>query len=366
MASLLQNSPIQRKPWVFSPTEIILRRCSIACCPSPPHGSPTPWRPAVKIASQPHRHRSLIFWRASAPWRSSIIGLAMTRSRAGMILAFVSLLGSFALVSLDKRKDGQQLLDGQDIRGRGRRRDIAVRLNFAFYRVLERFGADPLDDIRWSFAERTLEAGKAYFPFGSGFGTFPLVYGTFQRVDELLPNTSPIAPTTTCWKSSWRGAYSASRDFHIPDLVGATNDPDVAEIKELPFQVDEPYARAATLVVPLLVLHSFLDYPLRTGGIMAILAVACGLIVPSPPATEKAPSFSYAPPRPEPVSKRRERAGASSRAGASKERGRTAPPQSAPPKSAPPDVSWPPPKPPKPEEGAGLDDFEWPDEWRKK
>ena len=38
-------------------------------------------------------------------------------------------------------------------------------------------------------------------------------------------------------------------------------------------------ARAGTLVVALIVAHSFVDYPLRTGAMMAILAFACGLLV---------------------------------------------------------------------------------------
>src|SRR5262249_39696993 len=42
---------------------------------------------------------------------------------------------------------------------------------------------------------------------------------------------------------------------------------------------DVSLARAATLVVALLIAHSMIDYPLRTGAIMAITAFACGLLV---------------------------------------------------------------------------------------
>src|SRR5262249_19725789 len=38
--------------------------------------------------------------------------------------------------------------------------------------------------------------------------------------------------------------------------------------------------RGATLIIVLLSFHSFVDYPLRTGAVMAIMAFACGLLVP--------------------------------------------------------------------------------------
>jgi hypothetical protein len=48
--------------------------------------------------------------------------------------------------------------------------------------------------------------------------------------------------------------------------------------------IDVSLARAATLIILLLVAHSFVDYPLRTGAMMAIMAFACALLI-EPPAT---------------------------------------------------------------------------------
>ena len=44
-------------------------------------------------------------------------------------------------------------------------------------------------------------------------------------------------------------------------------------------ELDWSLARAATIVAGLLVAHSFLDYPLRTAAMMAIMAFACALLV---------------------------------------------------------------------------------------
>src|SRR5262249_19618616 len=47
-------------------------------------------------------------------------------------------------------------------------------------------------------------------------------------------------------------------------------------------ELDWTLARAATIIVALLIAHSFVDYPLRTGGIMAIMAFACALLIDPP------------------------------------------------------------------------------------
>ena len=45
------------------------------------------------------------------------------------------------------------------------------------------------------------------------------------------------------------------------------------------------YNRAATLVVALLAVHSFVDYPLRTLALAGVFAFACGLLAAPTPLT---------------------------------------------------------------------------------
>ena len=51
-------------------------------------------------------------------------------------------------------------------------------------------------------------------------------------------------------------------------------------------ELDWSLARAATIVVGLIVAHSFFDYPLRTGAMMAIMAFACALLIEPPVGAE--------------------------------------------------------------------------------
>jgi hypothetical protein len=52
-------------------------------------------------------------------------------------------------------------------------------------------------------------------------------------------------------------------------------------------------ARSATIVISLLLLHSLVDYPLRTGAMMAVLGVSCALLI-RPKIADTAPSLALA------------------------------------------------------------------------
>jgi O-antigen ligase len=207
---------------------------------------------------------------------------AMTRSRAGLGLTIVALFGALALAFSDRRRAPGatpiKLILGATVLA------VIFAVQFALYRILERFAADPLADARIPFARNTIEAAKAYMPIGSGMGTFVPVYSRFERPEDTLSATyanrahndllevwleaGAVGPALIAlfvvwlvWKSVrlWRGAPHEGRD------------------------IDHALARAATIVIALVLAHSFVDYPLRTGAIMAVMAFACALLIDPAP-----------------------------------------------------------------------------------
>jgi hypothetical protein len=68
--------------------------------------------------------------------------------------------------------------------------------------------------------------------------------------------------------------------------------------------IDLLLARSATLIVALLAAHSFVDYPLRTTGMMVFLGFACGLLVPAPAAAAREAARDRSEARREPAEKR--------------------------------------------------------------
>ncbi len=233
---------------------------------------------------------------------------AMARSRAGLGLTMLALLGAFLIGYSMRRHDGspgklaRRVLVGALALG------VVFSMQLALYRVLERFEVDPLADSRVEFARVTFAAAKAYVPLGSGLGTFGPVYAQFEQPKDVLTNAfvnrahndllellleAGIVGAlllTACvlwflrrlpaiWGSSAANAATEAGEAHHAHLDGGPRAFGHLEI-------DRILARAATVVVALLVAHSFVDYPLRTGAMSAVMAFALALLVPPPASPE--------------------------------------------------------------------------------
>ena len=158
-------------------------------------------------------------------------------------------------------------------------------VQFALYRIFERFDADPLQDARITFASNTIEAARAYMPVGSGLGSFVTVYHLFEKPQDVLANifiTRAHNDVVEAWLETgifglalmvWFVVWLARRSVEIwrgGIPLGAS-------------EIDCSLARAATIILALLAAHSFVDYALRTTAMMAIAAYASALLI-NPPA----------------------------------------------------------------------------------
>jgi O-antigen ligase len=211
-----------------------------------------------------------------------LAGEAIARSRMGIILTIVALFGAFALGVSDRRVGAAvtpiRLIVAATVL-------VAIfSTQFALYRIMEKFAVDPLQDARVPFGRNTLEAALAYMPVGSGLGTFVPVYAMFEKPEdtiaytyanhahndflELWLNTGVIGLGLVGMFIVWL-MLRAVEVWRSPPVNGAS-------------ELDWTLARAATIIVALLIAHSFVDYPLRTGGIMAIMAFACALLIDPP------------------------------------------------------------------------------------
>lgn len=207
-----------------------------------------------------------------------IAGEAMTRSRAGLVLTMVALIAVFALALRDRRgvsgMTPSKLLFGATMLS------IILAVQFTLYRILERFTSDPLVDARIPFARNTIRAAISFMPFGSGFGTFVPVYAMFEKPSDALPDiyanhahndileswleSGIVGPLLLGVFVIWVG-LRASRYWRRPPAHAS--------------ELDHALVRAATIAIGLLLAHSLVDYPLRTGAMMAVFAFFCALLV---------------------------------------------------------------------------------------
>jgi len=219
-------------------------------------------------------------------------GQMMARSRMGLGLSILALFGALALGVSDRRVGSNvtsiRLMVGASVLA------LVFGFQFALYRVMERFAVDPLEDARLPFGRNTVEAALSYLPFGSGLGTFVPVYAMFEKPEdtileayanhahndflELWLNTGIVGPALAGMFVAWLGLRSLEIWRNSPPR-GASD-------------LDWDLVRSATLVIGLLVAHSLVDYPLRTGAIMAVMAFACALLIEPPPVSEPLPRQS--------------------------------------------------------------------------
>jgi hypothetical protein len=208
-----------------------------------------------------------------------IVTESITRSRAGLALTIIAIAGALALPLADRRRSSGGVTPVRLILASASLA-IVLAVQFALYRILDRFADDPLADSRVTFARNTIAAAKAYMPFGSGIGTFVSVYPIFELPQDAISNAfvnhahddllevwlegGVISLCLIAAFATWFLLCSAKIWWRVPDNIRA---------------IDLLLARAATIVVPLIIAHCAVDYPLRTEAIMAVFAFSCALLI---------------------------------------------------------------------------------------
>lgn len=212
-----------------------------------------------------------------------LAGIALARSRAGILLA-VFAAGAFVAMAPTL----MAILRGSGGRSRAMR-GLAFAMAAATLllvgqlgsdRFLHRFDDGVLDQIRLRLNVRTIDLVAGALPFGTGLGTFPEVYAVQDNPEDLradyvnrahddwleLPLEAGIAGIALiALFLGWLGLRAFR--LWVRPAPGET-----------PVLLILP--RCASIAVVLLLIHSVVDYPLRTATMLAYFAVCCALMVP--------------------------------------------------------------------------------------
>ena len=234
-----------------------------------------------------------ILWFAAAGTLliATIAGLALARSRAGLVLTAVAIAGIAAVFFMEER--------GAGARGSSRTRSVR-RLTFAvlglavlfaaqfgLQRVMTRFDTDQLSDLRLALTPTTLQTALESLPFGTGLGSFVRVYGVKENDEDLFTGYANRA------HNDWAELLLETGVFGIAigalffwwlaqRIIAAWRPPHTARATH-----HQTLQRAASIVIGLLLAHSLVDYPLRTTALVCVFALACALLV-DPPASSEA------------------------------------------------------------------------------
>jgi hypothetical protein len=214
-------------------------------------------------------------------------GLALARSRAGILFV---LLAAAAIIAMSPT-----LVVAFGRKGRRVHRlffvAVAAVLLLVGYlgadRFLQRFDAGLVDQIRAMLNTVTYEAMRDALPFGTGLGTFPSIYAVYEKSQNLRPEYVNRAHDD--WLEfpleagvagillmvlflAWFGLFL----FRVWMRPSTGQDVRVCIAQQ-----------CASLVVLFLLLHSVVDYPLRTSTMLAYFAACCGLMVFRPADTRQ-------------------------------------------------------------------------------
>lgn len=198
----------------------------------------------------------------------------VTTSRMGMLLLPVTLGGMLAVLLPPGARRWRHMLGGLAL--------LLILLvaliwlNPVAGRTAARF-LSAADDGRSQFWRTTVTAIRAYWPVGSGLGTFVPVFQTFEPLETLstryvnnahndylqilleagLPGAALMAAglALLAWRAARAPQPPRERALH----------------------------RTAALGILVLLLHSLVDYPLRTTTLATMFGLLAGLLFPPPP-----------------------------------------------------------------------------------
>lgn len=209
-----------------------------------------------------------------------IVGAALTRSRAGLLLGTPAAGVSLALVL---RAGGGRLAARAVMLGGVAALAAGLILLFGPEALATRFQSEPLA-ARWALTPLFLKIGATYAPFGAGLGSFDPVYRMFEPASLVGPSYLNHAHDdyAELWiEAGWFAAVAVTAF-----LIRAAKQAWAAWTAPASGNRWRAQARLGTVVVGLLLLHSAADYPLRTPALACLFALACGLMVsPAEPST---------------------------------------------------------------------------------
>ena len=198
----------------------------------------------------------------------ALVGVAATRSRAGIAITVVALLGSAVIIV----RSGALRRHWRAALGLGAGSVVAIGAValFGLGPILDRFssgGGDP----RFTGWPLVLAEAQRYLPLGSGVGSFQTIY----LAAEPLNNVSPIY-------------FNHAHDDYLELLletgfVGAALFAAfalwlLARIARIWTSRGDIIGSACTLTIVVLMAHSLVEYPLRTEALAVLFAFACSTI----------------------------------------------------------------------------------------
>jgi O-antigen ligase len=233
-----------------------------------------PFAAVMGAATLRHRadDRRLALWFGALFMGLVVIGLAAIRSRAGVILfgptAIASLLAAW--IAAGRGRPGPALIG---LAGGVAAAVGAVAL-FALPPILARFDVQSAPEGRFEGWPIVAGAAETHLPLGSGVGSFDAVFRSVEPLEQLDPtffNHAHNEYLETWLEAGWPGAILilAFLVWYGRRLWSAWR---ARPSRERDLQ------RAASVALLVMLVHSAVDYPLRTATLACLFALCAAIL----------------------------------------------------------------------------------------
>jgi hypothetical protein len=219
----------------------------------------------------------------------------VTRSRAGVFLMFVGLCVLLAVAFFRSSEGGlgeDDIDEAQWRLGRPAIGGIIALVGAALLFVgwsslgalLDRLARDPLGDERPVFARVTFLAAEAFLPAGSGLGSFIPTYQMFEKPKDLFVISYANHAHNDLLELALEtgiGGLLLVCVFLAWLIIRARR---ALMDERRPVTADTYLVDASIVTILLLLIHSLVDYPLRTSALASVFAFSCALLIEPPAA----------------------------------------------------------------------------------
>jgi O-antigen ligase len=201
------------------------------------------------------------------------LAAALSFSRTGLALACATALGSVLLLSSRigaasrARRWAPLAALGVAIAG------IAV---YAWDGISQRLQQDPLEDLRWQYLRYGWDAAQAYLPLGSGWGSFKSVYAPFEPVGAMREVFALHAHNDFLETLIEAGLPGFVLLLTLLVTVICVTRKSLIERRS---HTSILGAAAIAAFVPMV--HSLVDYPLRTHAVAVVFALVLSFLLTS-------------------------------------------------------------------------------------
>ena len=202
----------------------------------------------------------------------AIVGVGVTLSRAGAVLAAVALLGAATVAArggaFGRRWRAPAVLAAAGVAG------VVAVLLLGLGPLVARFSQVNPKDLRFEGWPLVLSAANGFLPLGSGLGSFEGVYFSVEPLSQV--STVYFNHAHNDYLELWLETGAAGAALFAGFAVWFTTRTIGAWRRRRGGSAD--LAAAASLTILLLLAHSAVDYPLRTEALAVLFAFACAAL----------------------------------------------------------------------------------------